>query len=194
MGEVYRAHDGRLNRDVAVKALPASFAADPERLVRFQREAQVLAALSHANIAAIYGLEESGGSPALVMELIEGLTLAERIQVGPIPSEEALSIARQLAEALETAHEKGIVHRDLKPANIKITPEGQVKVLDFGLAKALATEAPEGRTARQFAHADARIYARRHDPGLTRIYEPRAGSRKTSGQARRHLGLWRHPL
>ena len=144
MGEVYRAHDGRLNRDVAVKALPASFAADPERLVRFQREAQVLAALSHANIAAIYGLEESGGSPALVMELIEGLTLAERIQVGPIPSEEALSIARQLAEALETAHEKGIVHRDLKPANIKITPEGQVKVLDFGLAKALATEAPEG--------------------------------------------------
>jgi serine/threonine-protein kinase len=144
MGEVYRARDARLNRDVAVKALPASFATDPDRLGRFQREAQVLAALSHANIAAIYGLEDSSGSPALIMELVEGSTLAERIAAGPISIDEALAIARQLGDALEAAHEKGIVHRDLKPANIKLTPEGKVKVLDFGLAKALANEPPEG--------------------------------------------------
>ena len=137
MGEVYRARDGKLNRDVAIKVLPEAVAEDAERLARFQREAQVLAALNHPHIAAIYGLEKSGEVEALVLELVEGETLAEKIARGPIPVDEALAIARQIADALEAAHEKGIVHRDLKPANVKVTPEGKVKVLDFGLAKAL---------------------------------------------------------
>ena len=137
MGEVYRARDSRLNRDVAIKTLPAAFAGDASRMARFEREAQVLAALNHPNIAAIYGLEER----ALVIELVEGATLAERIAQGPLPLDEALAVARQIAEALDAAHEKGIVHRDLKPANVKITPEGKVKVLDFGLAKAFEPEA-----------------------------------------------------
>ena len=141
MGEVYRAHDSRLHREVAIKTLPPAFSADANRLARFQREAQALAALSHPNIAAIYGLEESAGTTALVMELVKGPTLSERIAAGPIPLAEALAIARQIGAALEAAHEKGIVHRDLKPANIKLTEEGQVKVLDFGLAKAMDTEA-----------------------------------------------------
>jgi eukaryotic-like serine/threonine-protein kinase len=144
MGEVYRANDSRLHRQVAIKTLPPAFAADANRLARFQREAQALAALSHPNIAAIYGLEESGGTTALVMELVDGPTLAERIAAGPIPVTEALAIARQIGVALEAAHEKGIVHRDLKPANIKLTTEGQVKVLDFGLAKAMDTESISG--------------------------------------------------
>ena len=139
MGEVYRGRDARLKRDVALKILPVSFAADPDRLARFEREAQALAALNHPNIAAIYGFEEgtggSAGERALVLELVEGETLAERIARGRLPSAEALTIARQIASALEAAHEQGIVHRDLKPANIKITPDGVVKVLDFGLAK-----------------------------------------------------------
>ncbi len=137
MGEVFRATDSRLNRDVALKFLPEQFATDPHRMARFNREAQVLASLSHPNIGAIYGLEQSNGRTALVMELIEGEDLSERMRRGPIPLEESLKIARQIAEALEAAHEKGIIHRDLKPANIKLTPDGQVKVLDFGLAKAL---------------------------------------------------------
>jgi eukaryotic-like serine/threonine-protein kinase len=142
MGEVYRARDGKLGRDVAIKVLPQAFAADGERLARFRREAKVLASLNHPNIAAIYGLEESGGVEALVLELAEGETLAERLAGGPLPAQEALEIARQIAEALEAAHERGIVHRDLKPANVKLTPAGQVKVLDFGLAKAYVGEAP----------------------------------------------------
>src|SRR5499426_1384319 len=137
MGEVYRARDTRLKRDVALKILPESFATDPERLARFQREAEVLASLNHPNIAAIHGLEESNGTRALVMELVEGETLADRISRGPIPIDEALPIATQIAEALEAAHEQGIIHRDLKPANIKRRPDATVKVLDFGLAKAL---------------------------------------------------------
>src|SRR3974377_1189207 len=136
MGAVYRATDTKLNRDVAIKVLPDTFSADPDRLARFTREAQVLASLNHPNIAAIYGVEER----ALVMELVEGPTLAERISQGPMPVDEALPIARQIAEALEYAHERGIVHRDLKPANVKITPDGTLKVLDFGLAKALAED------------------------------------------------------
>ena len=146
MGEVYRAQDSRLHREVAIKTLPPAFAEDATRLARFQREAQALAALSHPNIAAIFGLEESGGSTALVMELIEGPTLAERIAAGPIPVAEALAIARQIGAALEAAHEKGIVHRDLKPANIKLTGDNQVKVLDFGLAKAMDREPASGST------------------------------------------------
>src|SRR5579862_8783244 len=140
MGAVYRARDTKLNRDVAIKVLTDAFAADPDRLARFTREAQVLASLNHPNIAAIYGVEER----ALVMELVEGVTLAERIAQGAMPVDEALPVARQIAEALEYAHERGIVHRDLKPANVKITPEGRVKVLDFGLAKALAFDTSTG--------------------------------------------------
>jgi serine/threonine protein kinase len=145
MGEVYRARDSRLNRDVAIKVLPIIFASDAERMARFQREAQLLASLNHPNIASIYGLEEKDGVRALVMELVEGPTLAVRIGAGPILIEEALPIARQIAEALESAHEKGIIHRDLKPANIKLTPDGTVKVLDFGLAKAL--DSPDSNLA-----------------------------------------------
>src|SRR5271167_5172671 len=137
MGEVYRAADLKLGRDVALKVIVPEFAQDLRLMARFQREAQVLASLNHTNIASIYGLEESGDVLALVMELVEGPTLADRIKEGAIPLEEALPIAKQIGEALEYAHERGIVHRDLKPANIKVTPEGTVKVLDFGLAKAL---------------------------------------------------------
>src|SRR5499433_643673 len=140
MGAVYRATDTKLNRVVAIKVLPDTFAADPDRFARFTREAQVLASLNHPNIAAIYGVEER----ALVLELVEGATLAERIAAGPIPLDEVLPIARQIAEALEYAHDRGIVHRDLKPANVKVTPEGRVKVLDFGLAKALAADLAAG--------------------------------------------------
>src|SRR6476659_8781582 len=135
MGEVFRARDSKLNRDVALKVLPSAFELEPDRLARFRREAQMLAALNHPNIAAIYGLEESNGRQALVLELVEGVTLAQRIEGGPVPFVEALTMARQIAEALQAAHTKGIIHRDLKPANIKVTPAGVVKVLDFGLAK-----------------------------------------------------------
>ena len=143
MGQVWQARDTQLNRDVALKILPDAFAADPDRLARFQREAQVLASLNHPNIAAIYGIEEAEGTRALVLELVEGPTLADRIAQGPIPLDEALPIAKQIAEALEAAHEAGVIHRDLKPANIKVREDGTVKVLDFGLAKALDTT-PEG--------------------------------------------------
>jgi len=137
MGEVYRARDTKLDRDVALKILPEAFASAPERLARFMREAKLLAALNHPHIAQIHGLEESDGVRALVLEFVDGPTLADRIAQGPIPIDEALTIARQIADALEAAHEQGIIHRDLKPANIKVRPDGTVKVLDFGLAKAL---------------------------------------------------------
>src|SRR5271169_3871314 len=141
MGEVYQAHDTKLGRDVAIKVLPPAFAHDPDRLSRFQREAKMLASLNHPNIATIHGLEQSGGTSFLVMELVSGETLAEHVKAGPLPIEEALKIAVQIAEALEAAHEKNIIHRDLKPANVKVTPEGKVKVLDFGLAKAFEGDA-----------------------------------------------------
>jgi serine/threonine-protein kinase len=137
MGAVYRATDTKLARDVAVKVLPDALAGDADRLARFTREAQVLASLNHPNIAAIYGVEDR----ALVLELVEGPTLAERLAQGPIPIEEALPLARQIADAMEFAHERGIIHRDLKPANIKIRNDGTVKVLDFGLAKTPETPA-----------------------------------------------------
>ena len=140
MGEVFRATDTKLKRDVALKVLPESFTQDSQRVARFRREAELLASLNHSNIGAIYGLEESADSQVLVLELIEGDTLEDCIAQGPIPLEEALKIALQIAEALEAAHEKGVIHRDLKPANIKITPEGKVKILDFGLAKAMEEE------------------------------------------------------
>ena len=135
MGEVYRARDTKLKREVAIKILPDEFSRAPDRVSRFQREAEVLASLNHPNIASIYDLQESHGTRFLVLELVEGETLAERVKRGPIAVEEALNIAKSICEALEAAHEKGVVHRDLKPANVKITPEGIVKVLDFGLAK-----------------------------------------------------------
>jgi serine/threonine-protein kinase len=137
MGEVYRARDSKLGRDVAIKVLPEAFARDSARMERFRREAKILASLNHTNIASIYGLDDSDTAHALVMELAEGPTLADRIKAGPIPIDEALPIARQMADALEYAHEKSIIHRDLKPANIKVAPDDTVKILDFGLAKAL---------------------------------------------------------
>ena len=136
MGVVYRARDLQLQRDVALKLLPDRFADNADRMARFQREAQVLAALNHPNVAQVYGLEKAVGSSCIVMELVDGETLAERLKRGPLSASEATDIARQIVDALEAAHERGIVHRDLKPSNIKITPGGVVKVLDFGLAKA----------------------------------------------------------
>jgi serine/threonine protein kinase len=156
MGEVYRARDTKLGRDVAIKILPSGFADDPERIARFQREAQVLAALNHRHIAQLYGYEDGGGGAeapvrALVMELVEGSTLADRLAHGPIPINEALAIARQIAEALHAAHDKGITHRDLKPANVALTLDGDVKVLDFGLAR------PDGGGATSAVVASATI-------------------------------------
>src|SRR5258708_26329943 len=141
MGEVYRAHDTALSRDVAIKILPRHFTSDAERLNRFEREARLLAALNHPHIGAIYGIVDAEGIRGLVLELVEGPTLADRLRTGPLPVGETLRIAHQIAEALEAAHERGVVHPDLKPANIKMTPEGVVKVLDFGLAKAVGGDA-----------------------------------------------------
>ena len=154
MGEVYRAHDTKLGRDVALKVLPETFTHDPERLARFRREAQVLAALNHPHIGAIYGLDEADGQQFLVLELVDGESLDRRIARGPIPVDDALTIAKQIAEALEAAHEKGIIHRDLKPANIALTREGPVKVLDFGLAK--TTEAANGTSVSHLSPSEQR--------------------------------------
>ena len=142
MGEVYRAEDTNLSREVAIKVLPEQFTQDPQRLARFEREAKLLASLNHPNIAAIYGFEHSDNTNFLVLELVEGETLAERVAKGPVPVEEALEVCRQIAEGVEAAHEKGVIHRDLKPANVKVTPEGKVKILDFGLAKVFEEEIP----------------------------------------------------
>src|SRR6476660_5410340 len=143
MGEVYRARDTTLKRDVALKVLPATFLRDHERMARFQREAEVLASLDHPNIGQIHGIVDSEDSRGLVLALIEGPTLADRMAAGPLALEETVAISKQIIEALEYAHDRGVVHRDLKPANIKITPEGVVKVLDFGLAKVLEDEPPK---------------------------------------------------
>ena len=177
MGEVYRARDTKLHRDVALKVLPDLFAHDPERLARFQREAQVLASLNHPNIAQIHGLEESGETRALVLEYVEGPTLTDRIAQGAIPLDEALPIAKQIAEALEAAHEAGVIHRDLKPANVKVRSDGMVKVLDFGLAKALGPES--GGDPSQ-------------SPTMTAVATKLGVIMGTAGyrQAGRHLGVW----
>ena len=188
MGRVYRATDTKLRRDVALKILPEAFVDDRDRLARFEREAHVLASLNHPNIAAIYGLEEGRAEAgrrehALVLELVEGRTLAERIAQGPIPLDEALPIARQIAEALEAAHDAGVVHRDLKPANIKLRPDGTVKVLDFGLAKALAPDPSTTPADLRFAipdHHQSGDDSRRGHPRHGRVHEPRAGARQTS--------------
>ena len=143
MGTVYRAQDTTLDREVAIKVLPEQFTQDPQRLARFEREAKLLASLNHPNIAAIYGFEHADDVHFLVLELVPGDTLAEQVAKGPLPVEKALEVCRQIAEGVEAAHEKGVIHRDLKPANVMITPEGKVKILDFGLAKALEVEVPE---------------------------------------------------
>ena len=153
MGEVYRAVDIQLDREVAIKILPEEFAQEPERLARFEREARLLAALNHPHIATIHGLENEEGVRFLVLELVDGDDLQKRLEQGALPVDEALEIAEQIAEALEEAHNKGIVHRDLKPANVKITPDGKVKVLDFGLAKAWAGDDPGGTSSATLTHA-----------------------------------------
>ena len=186
MGEVYRGRDTKLGREVAIKVLPEAFAQNEERLARFEREARLLASLNHPNIAALYGLEQSDGVQFLVMELAEGETLAERLRRGPILVDDALLIFKQIAEALEAAHEKGIIHRDLKPANIKVSSEGKVKVLDFGLAKAMAgdsvtSELSESPTITRDATATGVIL------GTAALHEPGAGARQGARQADRHL-------
>ncbi len=171
MGEVYRAHDTKLRRDVAIKVLPAAFTEDKERLARFEREAQLLAQLHHPNIASIFGLEESGGVRALVMELVEGPTLAERLESGPLSLTECLSVSLQIAQALEEAHEKGIVHRDLKPQNIKASIEGKVKVLDFGLAKAMDPASGSAASAADLARSPTLLQS----PTLTAVHGTQLG-------------------
>ena len=171
MGVVWRARDTKLDRDVAIKILPDAFSQDSDRLARFEREAKLLASLNHANIATIHGLEHDSGLHFLAMELIEGEELATRIKRGAIPVEEALPLAQQVASALEAAHERGVIHRDLKPANIKITPEGSVKVLDFGLAKALVDSAEDAEE--NLAHSPTLTAATRAGVILgTASYEP----------------------
>src|SRR5512137_1563447 len=162
MGEVYRAEDTNLSRQVAIKVLPDEFAHDAERLARFEREAKLLASLNHPNIAAIHGLEEHEGKRFLVLELVEGQTLSERLKKGRIPLDETLDICRQIATGLESAHEKGIIHRDLKPANVMITEDDTVKILDFGIAKALAHESQSAASSQ--LPTDAKTMTR---PGLT---------------------------
>ena len=196
MGEVYRARDPKLRRDVAIKILPHLFAHDPDRVSRFQREAQVLASLNHPNIAQIYGLDDSAGLHALVLELVEGPTLEDRIARGALNWTDAVPIARQIAEALEAAHEHGIIHRDLKPANVKVTPDGRVKVLDFGLAKLAAPDGAHGAdhdllnspTMTGSATEAGMIL------GTASYMAPEQAQGQTRGQARRHLGVWRPAL
>src|SRR5262245_48753956 len=166
MGEVYRAHDTKLGRDVALKILPDALASDPERIARFEREAKVLASLNHPHIAVLHGFEESGVQRFLVMELVDGLALDDKLRAGALPVADALAIARQIAEALEAAHEKGIVHRDLKPANVKLTSDDNVKVLDFGLAKAMGGAE---------AGADSGAAGLTHSPTLTFAAATQAG-------------------
>ena len=202
MGEVFRARDTRLNRDVAIKVIPELFASDPDRLARFTREAQTLAALNHPNIAQIYGIEDGPtgvGPKALVMELVEGDDLSSVIGRGAIPVAEALPIARQIADALEAAHEQGIVHRDLKPANVKLRPDGTVKVLDFGLAKALAPVEPAARPAAtaDAVHLSPTLTPRPRNSGWSSAPPPtwrRSRRGAAGGPARRRLGVRRRPL
>jgi len=183
MGQVYRATDTKLKRQVAIKILPPSLAAGNDRLARFQREAEVLASLNHPNIAAIYGLEEGGGMTALAMELVEGDDLSQRIARGAIPIDEALPIAKQIAEALETAHEQGIIHRDLKPANIKVRTDGTVKVLDFGLAKAFDPTGSSNPSATMSPTISMHATQARRPPGPRTCRRSRRGARRsTSGR------------
>ncbi len=187
MGVVLRGRDTRLQRDVALKLLPDHLANDPDRLFRFQREAQILASLNHPHIAQVFGLEQADGSTCIVMELVEGDTLADRLKSGPMSFDEVRAVAAQLAEALAAAHERGIVHRDLKPANIKLSSSGVVKVLDFGLAKAVGPE-----HHRHAGHLDANgpdAIDAGDDPGHAGLHVARAGARQGRGRPDRHLGV-----
>ena len=189
MGEVYQATDLKLGRSVAIKVLPESFSHDLDRVARFAREARVLASLNHPNVAQIYGIEQSGETRCIVMELVEGETLQARLRRGPIPVDESMTIAKQIAEALEAAHEQGVIHRDLKPGNVMLTADGKVKVLDFGLARAYDTNPSSGEFVR-FPDNDRHgaDKCRRHSRNGC-VYEPRAGARQGRGQARGHLGV-----
>jgi len=173
MGEVYRARDTKLGRDVAIKVLSDGFTHDAERIARFQREAQILASLNHPNIAAIYGLEEANGSQFLILELVDGDTLADRLTAGALPLGKTVAIARQVADALQAAHVKGIIHRDLKPSNIALTRDGHVKVLDFGLAKALAPDA-----------ASTTAGDRSQAPTITDVWRRMAGNASRTSRSR----------
>ena len=184
MGEVYRARDTALNRDVAIKTLPEAFAADADRLARFTREAQVLAALNHPNIAGIYGIEHN----ALVMELVEGEDLSAHIARGPLAWPEARTIARQIADALEAAHENGIVHRDLKPQNIKVRPDGTVKVLDFGLAKAVSSDA--NQTLNAMNSPTMTRHTGGDDSRHGRVHVAGTSAGPAGRSPRGHLGIW----
>ena len=185
MAEVYRARDTTLGRDVAIKILPEAFTADPDRLARFAREARVLAALNHPNVATIHGIEQSDGVRGIVMELVEGETLAERIQRGKLPIPEALNSARQITEALDAAHEKGIVHRDLKPANIKLTAAGRRQ----GARLRSGESRPRRWRHVPGADRDERWHTRRDDSRHRGVHEPRTGARANRRQADRHLGV-----
>jgi serine/threonine protein kinase len=177
MGEVFRARDTKLHREVALKVLPDRFASHPDRLARFEREAHVLASLNHPNIAAIYGLEDAGGVRALILELVEGPTLEHRIARGPVSPDEALPIARQVAEALAAAHDHGIIHRDLKPANIKVRSDGTVKVLDFGLARVREPDGPPGLSNSPTDHG----LNTRNDPWNGGVHVAGAGAGQRGG-------------
>ena len=185
MGEVYRAHDRKLRRDVAIKVLPAALAHDPVRRARFAREARLLAALQHPHIATIFGVDETSGIVALVMELVEGDTLADRVGRGRLPVVEALRIAHQLADALDAAHEKGIIHRDLKPANIKLTGDGTVKVLDFGLARAAAADTDSAVDLSTTLRSEPGTIL-----GTPAYMSPEQARGPDRRQAHRHLGVW----
>ena len=190
MGEVYRAHDTTLGRDVAIKTLPDRLADDPERLARFRREAQVLAALNHPGIASIYGIEAGEGSHTfLVLELVDGETLAARIARGPLPVAEALRFAREIAQALAAAHDRGIVHRDLKPSNVALTSSDRVKVLDFGLAKAIEPAGPGDPENSPTITSPRDAHRPRRHPRHRRVYEPGTGEGARGRQAERHLGV-----
>ncbi len=192
MGEVWRAQDTKLGRDVALKVLPDSFAQDPDRLERFEREARVLASLSHPHIAGIHGLEDVDGKRFLVMEVAEGEDLSERIARGPVPVADAARIGTQIAEALEVAHEKGIIHRDLKPANVKVTEDGNVKVLDFGLAKAMGIHPLSGSSGEDWTQSPTLAPGRhpgRDAPRHRGVHEPGAGPGQVGGPPGGHLGL-----
>ena len=189
MGEVFRARDTKLNRIVALKILPESFASDPERVARFKREAQTLASLNHPHIAQVHGFEETPHGAALVMEFVEGDDLSTRLESGPLSVEDALAITRQIAEALEAAHDRGIVHRDLKPANVKVTSDGAVKVLDFGLAKAIAGDNTDGAggVANSPTITTPAMTMRGVILGTAAYMAPRRGERRSRG----HLALLR---
>ena len=195
MGEVYRAKDLRLNRYVALKVLPRAVASSSERVARFEREAQLLAALNHPNIASIYGVEQSGDTAALVLELVEGRTLADQIAKGPIPLDEALPIAKQIADALEAAHERGIIHRDLKPGNIQLGDDGSVKVLDFGLAKAFAPGDAASASAMNSPTLTAQVTAAGVILGTAAYMSPAVPrcKRRTDFFARRRQLFEQHP-